>query len=236
MKRILPLLLALTALLSCVKEGYPLLSNTSDIGSLKGRVVTTDGGLELTVTEQNVDLPEGDQDRIFVRFDVLRKTGDRSCDIRLNGWTVPLNKAGLRKSDITDPAQVGDDPIYMESGWFSGGYLNMELVLPILRGSETKHLLNLVFDDANSADTLRFRIHHNGFGEVFLPPLPEAEAAKYDFGQAMFCVQMNGFLPADKDEMPVKITWPWYETDSQGYTGAMKDISRKGTYHRFTAN
>lgn len=237
MKRFLPLLLALTALCSsCVKEGYPLLSNASDIGSLKGAVVTTDAGVVMTITDHVVDLPAEDQNRIVIRFDILRQTGDNRFDIRLNGWTVPLTKEGLRKSAVTDPAEIGDDPIALESGWFSGGYLNMELTLSVKRNSETRHLLNLVFDDTDAADTLRFRVRHNGFGEVLLPPVTAVDAAMYDFGRAMFCVPMNGFLPDGKDEMPVKITWSWYEILDGQYTGGRKEYSRKGVYHRFPAN
>ncbi len=232
MRRLL-LLTALLTLGACAKYEGPIWSGAMELGTLRGDVFQADAGWTGRITESPVEGPREDLDRVLLHFDLLRSTGEGRYDIRLTGWSKPLTKPGLRRS-TADPDAIGSDPIMLVNGWFSGGYINMEVCITAMPKSKTTHFLNLVLEDVDApGDTLRFRLHHNGYGEVFVPTDPKGTGLEnYAFGNAYFCVPYAEFLPEGKDEMPIKITWPWYETDGRGYTGKIRDISRKGTLRR----
>lgn len=240
MKRFL-LICLIPLLWACEKNEAPLWTGATEIGTFKSGVFAADAGWTGRITEAVVDAPTEDYERILLHFDMLRPNAGGSFDLRLTGWVKPLTKPGLLKS-AADPDDIGSDPITLVNGWFAGGYINMELRFTASKNTKVTHFINLVLDDVSpknpeEPDTLRFRLHHNGYGDVFYPTDPKgSNAADYVTGTAWFCVPSNVFLPEGTDEMPIKITWPWYETDDQGlYTDRLKDFSRKGTLKRYPA-
>ncbi|SKC57993.1 NigD-like protein [Bacteroidales bacterium WCE2008] len=189
--------------------------NATAIGDVVAGRFVSDDGLVLNIKEKTCDEDFSGLDRAFISFDALRKTGDKEFDIRLNDVAKVLRKDIVFRSE-PGGEERGSDPIMLNLGWFSGEYLNADVVVSFLKGSETPHLINLEFDDVNSGtDTLRFTMKHNGYGEVFGGSIDDGEK-KFVLGKTYASFPVRDLIPEGMDSIPVKISWDWYGTDSDG--------------------
>lgn len=230
MKNLFLRFLAVTAVIlavSCSKEKLPVAYNVSAMGTMKAGVFTDDSGLSYTIREFGAnDVEVRDIERALAVFDVLEKTGDKEYEIRLYRLTEPLCKEPVKASESV----WEKDPIRIEEGWISGGYLNLCLEFTFVAKSETKHKLDLVYDDTQSADTLRFFISHDSFGESYKKGCNPLEFSR---GISYATFKIDTLLPSDKESMPVKISYPWYMTDSDGQiTDKTRTVTTCGTLKR----
>ena len=231
MKRFLFIALALF-IAACSKD-YPIASGVKEMGSCKDGVFTSDEGISYKIVSDLSEEALGDQERVCVDFDILYPS-DGGYAITVNSWWKPLVKPWLRRSALEGNEGLGEDPIRVYSGWISGGYFNLDIYVYIKKESETKHFVNLVLDDlADSPDTLRLNLTHNGYGEV--PSLEELDAGdpdgKYVRGTSTACFPVGDMLPDGADEMPFKISGTWYATTDEG-NYILEDYSTEGILKR----
>ena len=86
--------------------------------------------------------------RAIVSCDILAQKGKDEYDIRLTGATPVFTKAPVDSTAVTDSAVFVENPLNIAEMWIAGGYINMQLLIPVKSGSEQVHLINLVRDDA----------------------------------------------------------------------------------------
>ncbi len=235
MKRILiyaiAAMLAAAAAVSCTKERYefPIAFAVQTTGSVSGDTFTEDNGTVYEITEVLNGVEVSDMDRALARFDVLRKTGERRYSIRLISLFKPLCKDKVDLSKASEE-ELAYDPVMIAEGWISGGYINLRFILSHMKDSETPHLINLVYDDKQPMDTLRFTLRHNGFGEGFAH---EGNRSDYAESAGFACFNVSGMVPDGIESIPVKISAPWYETvDGDVRTGQAVDLVTNGVLRK----
>lgn len=235
MKRILTYAVAVTlaavSAISCSKEKYdfPIAFAIQTTGSVSGDTFTEDNGTVYSITEVLKGVEVSDMDRALACFDILKKTGDKSYSIRLLSLYKPLCKDKLDLSKASEE-ELAYDPVMLEEGWISGGYINLRFLLSHIKDSETLHLINLVYDDTQPADTLRFTLRHNGYGEGFAH---EGDRSNFTESAGFVCFNVSGMVPEGMESIPVKITAPWYETVGEDVrTGDTIDLVTRGVLKR----
>lgn len=144
--------------------------NNVTMGNVVDGTLVSDQGNIFNVVEQTCMGRLDTMSRVMVVCDVLKKTDGvaDSYDVRLNRLTSVLDKDPIVATQITDEAQKVQDPVYVREMWYSAGYLNMYIMVPVKSGSKARHMINLVFDDAAaSGSNYVFELRHNAFGEVW---------------------------------------------------------------------
>lgn len=230
MKRFLIILLAALAAVSCIGDDTILCRDTV-MGNIKGGVLYTDGGLIYNIVKTNVPVDVADTVRVLVVCDVIKQTGDseKEYDICLLDYTTPVCKDALTASKVTDWDEVGSDPVGLQSGWFSGGYINMNVIYSFDSSSKTVHTVNLVYDDVRSgSDTLFFELRHNAFGECFCEDTKDDENIAVTTAYASF--PLEKFLPSGKDSVVVSVDWTWYENGGGYLSTDTRKNTTTGTY------
>ena len=218
MKRFLSIAILLLCLVSCKKDELIFHNDVSFVTVIDGEYFT-DAGVQYIIVENASDREIPTEGRLILACDILKKVRPGVFNVRVNGLSVPLTKDSIPATE--SPA---DDPICIESGWFSGGYFNSLLGFYAKDESSVKHLLNLEYTLPNEGnDTLYLHLTHNAFEEV--PANPKDDTDEYSYLHTYACFKLAGLLPSDT-EVPVKILWKWYDEEA-GDPSDCKEYSYK---------
>ena len=194
---------------SCQKDKVLIYNNITFVNAVGG-VYTTDYGLVFNIVENTSEREIPADGRLILQCDVLKASGVGAYDVRVTNFAVPLTKDPIPAVD----APEADDPINIETGWFSGGYFNTLLGLYSKDKSEVKHIINAEYTrPTETNDTLYIRIRHNAMGE--LPADPDDTEDDYSYVHTYACFHLVGLLPSDT-EVPTKILWKWYGEKGEG--------------------
>jgi hypothetical protein len=203
---------AALAAASCQNDDT-LAYNNMTMGNIVDGKIVSDQGNTFNVVEQSLSGNYSESKRIMMLCDVLNETegGKDEYDIRLVSFANVLEK----KAVTLEEAQEGDitvqDPIFIDQLWFSGGYINMMIRTHVKHGSNTKHLLNLVYSkNENGEYILNFR--HNAYGEVWT----KENASNFGLSNGAYV----SFPIADiiaEDKAKLTIVWQWYQATGMDY-------------------
>ena len=202
----------LPAAVSC-QEDDTLQYNNVTMGNVVAGTFISDQGNIFNVVEQNCTGKIDTMKRAIVVCDVLRKSEgtDGAYDIRLNMLNSVLTKSPLTMSEMTDEDALVTDPVHIKEIWYSGGYLNMYVAIPIRNGSKNPHLINLVLDDsATSGNSYVFELRHNGFGEIW-------SELNSDFVLAGAYVSFPIGEVIKGNEAKVTLKWKWHKEVGSGW-------------------
>ena len=203
----------LPAAVSC-QEDDTLQYNNVTMGNVVAGTFISDQGNIFNVVEQNCTGKIDTMKRAIKVCDVLRKSEgtDGAYDIRLNMLNSVLTKSPLTMSEITDEDALVTDPVHIQEIWYSGGYLNMYVAIPIRNGSKNPHLINLVLDDsATSGNSYVFELRHNGFGEIW-------SELNSDFVLAGAYVSFSLGKAISGDSAHVTLNWRWHKPVGNGWS------------------
>lgn len=144
----------------------------------------------------------------------------RLYDLRSVLTKNPVKESFIRADEAHRQDSLGADPVHVSAAWFGGKYLNVEFMLPVKAGSDTKHFINVVEDDVTAHnDTVYITLRHNAYGDT--PRLTESgtkavsvhgDNVRWMWGNASF--DLTSILPAGKTSVPVKFLWTGYKADS----------------------
>jgi len=199
--------LAACAVLSACSKDSVIYYGDVAMGHVVAGSVVTDTGLTYDVVEQTCEGDLSRMDRVMTVCDILRKTAENRFDVRLTRLIQPLVKDPVAPGQIPDE-ELGDDPIQINTAWFSGGYINLGLGLYVLSDSETRHVLNLEAGLNETSDTLCLRLHHNAHGEYY--GAPGIDTNQLVYAGSYVCFPTKGLLPEGMDSIPVKLIWRWH--------------------------
>ena len=203
MRKILPVLLALSFLAACDKDDTIYYGDTTMVSYVNGAWVS-DQGMTYYIVEQDCDDGYEEYTRALFYCDILGAVNGKTDEfnIRLRSWSYVLSKDLLTESGLDEyENDPGDDPIYVYTGWTSGGYVNLQCGMAYESSVGGSHLINLIYDDTSeSTDTLYFTLTHNGFGAS-----DEPDVVSYFY----FSVPYASAMPDDVDEIPAKISYNW---------------------------
>ena len=200
------------AAVSCQSDDTLYYNNMTMGNIVDGRFVS-DQGNTFNIVDQLCGGKLETEKRAMVICDVLNETAgaENEYDVRLRDFYSVLDKDAVPFENATEGEIAVQDPITVEQLWYSGGYLNMLIRFHIVSGSETMHLINLVYSkDAEGKYILNLR--HNAYDEVYAEK-PEGTMIFNGGGYVSFPI--TKFIK--EDEARVFLKWTGYETTEGGY-------------------
>ncbi len=158
-------ILGLTAT-SCAKEDNILHYNNATMGNIVNGKFVSDQGNIFNITSQNCSGDITKLERAFVICDVIRKVEgtENEYDVELNYLATVLDKPAVPSSNIQDLETYMNDPLVLHDIWFSGGYLNVYISVPVKRTGGQTHEINLLY--GKEEGIYKFNLRHDAKGEV----------------------------------------------------------------------
>jgi hypothetical protein len=164
-----------------------------------------------------------------LRLDLQSK--ERVLEVRLEQIDYVLSKPIIRESFILEDEAIRRDsighdgirPYGKEKAWFGGNFLNISFEYTRYKGSDTRHLINLVWDDVRipegeEDDYVHLYLRHNAYGE--LPSISDID--EKDTGVCSF--DLSELIPEGKDNIKVKLFWDEYNEPSIETTEYFEDM------------
>ncbi len=245
MKKCLKLmfLMLLTAgFVSCLKtdndypqfgEGFGIITAVGDNNYFE---IYTDLGNTLKAVESYVPSDEvSEGKRVMFNCQMLsdqqmvngRPTYDVCMNYFYNLLTKPLiSESFIQESPEIRPDSVGNDPIKVDFAEFGGDYINIRFLIYVKRGSDTKHLINLVWDDTANDGKTYLTLRHNAYGEL---PYERYDDAEYELGVGICSFKLSDLIPEGSESLDVVLKWTWYD----GQTTDTKEYSDSGTFRPY---
>ena len=185
--------------------------NNLTMGNIVDGKFLSDQGNIFNIVEQQCSGNIAKEKRAIVICDVLNETegATKEYDVRLRQFASVLEKNAILAAEATEEELV-EDPIQIVELWFSGGYINMQLMSHIKRENSQKHLINLVYSK-NEDGKYIITLHHNAYGEVYSPETAD-QLILSTGGYVSFPLSF-----IEEDEATFIFNWKWYETPGAGY-------------------
>lgn len=203
MKSSIKFILALIALtfISCQKDDTIYYNNVTMGNFLNGKFIS-DQGLTYDIIEQTCQGTADTLTRAMISCDILSKTEENRYDIRLNAFEGIFTKSTVDSTAVSDSSIFVENPLNIGEIWYSGGYLNLFIYIPMKAGSRQAHLINLVRkDDVASAEGYEFTLKHNAFGEVIT-----ADDTNFVLGSTYVSFPIANVLQVDKTNITIRWT------------------------------
>ena len=164
-------------IVSCISRDDTLYYGLTDYGVVQGaNRILTDDDIVLTIVQKECNENLDTMGRVAVFCDLLRKVSETEYEINLREIQSMKIVSPVLSTSPQAEARVYDDPVCLQTAWFSGGYLNLTLSYYVKKGSTTPHTLLFVedrpcFDETQDIQIdINLRIYHEGGGESFANP------------------------------------------------------------------
>lgn len=221
-------LLTLAAFSSCSDDDsysynyfYAYGNILADEGGIEeGYSIILDNGNELIINNNyvfNANVTDGE--RVYAQFNIISQSVENNKKeyiVDLYGLNKVLVKDPILQSEIGTPdhptqAEIGNDPIRPTLILAEGKYLTVEFRFYSRRGSNVRHLINLVWDnnrvpESQDDKTVYLTLRHNGYNDV------PVESNFYQFvrtyGNISF--DITSILPPGETSVPIKVIWTEY--------------------------
>ena len=205
---------------SCAAD-YTLHYSNVTFGDFKDGKFISDQGLTFNIVEQTCSGSIDSLKRAVISCDILANTGESEYSVRLTDFDPIFTKSHVDSTAVTDSSIFVNDPVNIGEIWYSGGYLNLLLYIPIKESSNQVHMVNLIRDDdCTDTGVYKFTFKHNAFGEVIT-------ATDNEF---IFSSQYISFPLANifqKNEQNVQIIFNW--TSPEEKDGLLTTETKKNT-------
>ena len=201
------------AAVSCQKDDT-LRYNNVTMGNVVDGSFISDQGNVFNVVEQTCPGRLDTMKRAILACDVLRETegATGTYDVRLTKVTSVLDKEPVLLSGITDEDAKVTDPIHIEHIWHSGGYMNLQVIIPIPYDTRNPHMINLVLDDsASKGKSYVFELRHNAFGEIWTE-----NSTDYILASAYVSFPIGKVISGNSAEISIK--WRSHKTAGNAWT------------------
>ncbi len=212
---------------SCAKENNTLRYNNATMGNIVNGVFMSDQGNIFNVTEQTCEGRLDTMKRAFIICDVLQNTADKEkeYDIRLNYIGRVLTKDAIAKSEIADLETYMNDPIVLIDFWFSGGYANMYLMVPVKRNDGKSHEINLLHEKKENG--YKFIVRHDAAGEILKE---DGSNSDLIFAYAYASFPISSII--SEDTAKVEIEWNSYSVSGSIVTAKTKILTADDEYKK----
>ena len=213
--RTLAIALAAASLVSCLESDDAILRGETSIAEIQNGRLVTDMGNIYNVTTLNSEKALPSSGRVYILGDVLNKTvggQDNEYDYSLLSWAeVSVAKALTHDEILSLSHDPGKDPVYVESGWFSGGYANLSIITFEKSESPATHYLDVEIDETRtSSDTLALVIRHNSQGENDL------KTSELSSKASLISIPIEKYIDSQKKKIVCAIKYKWRATNLSG--------------------
>lgn len=215
---------------SCQKDSTLYYGNLT-MGNVKeGRFVSDQGNI-FNVVDQTCLGQLDTMKRAIMVCDVLNATEGKAneYDIRLTQLSSVLTKTPLSVAEAAEGDAAVKNPVLIDRLWFSGGYLNMYVVVPFDRTKNVKHLINLVYSHDDNGDPV-MELRHNAFSD-----LRDDTNVNMVLGGSYVSFPILDIIGGDSAKITIKNLW--YEVAGSAYLSTEKeyifeyDWKREGFEH-----
>lgn len=187
---------------------------------VEGKFIS-DQGLTFNIVERTCSVDIDTLERAMISCDILTCTGESQYNVRLTDFNPIFSKYPVDSTSVTDNDIFKEDPLSINEVWYSGGYLNMHINVPVKENSRQKHLVNLVRNDMESSTGMHeFTFKHNAFGEVIT-------ADDYDFIPSSAYISFPIAQLFKDDEQNIQIILNW--TSNEETDGILSKETRRNT-------
>lgn len=203
--------LGLVAATSCDKDDTLRYNNLS-LGFVEFGRFISDNGNKFNVVENVTkdDLLKFEGRRVVTVCDILNKTEgkDSEYDVRLKFIDEPYMRDAVKDYEAAEYADLlVEDPIYIESVWVSGGYLNIMFSHEYELNSSVQHLFSIVVNTETIEDrTIQVSLRHNAYGETYEKLGPKC-AYKTN---VIATYPLNTMVESPEEYTDMKISFKWY--------------------------
>ena len=208
-KAIICMAAAATALAtaSCQKDDTLAYNNMTMGNIVEGKIVSDQGNTFNIVRQTCGGSLEGEK-RVMILCDVLNETNgtDNEYDVCLTSFASVLEKQPVALENAGEGEIAVQNPVLIDQLWFSGGYVNMMVRSHVKPGSDSKHLVNLVYSKNDKGEYV-FNFRHNAYEEVW----SKENASQLVISGGSYI----SFPIADiikENEAKIILNWKWYKT------------------------
>lgn len=247
MKKALSTIIATIAvtlsLTGCFKQD-DIVQSAMSIGEMtRPDLFISDEGLTLHITDSSIGELLPATGRIIIIYDIINElVKDKEFNVKATAY-YPVSRKNPVASNENDldgeNKPLGSDPVRLNSGWVSGGYLNVEAWILTKRSSSAVHTINLEYkgiENREGKEIMVFELRHNASGDA--PQVDEkgnvTNLAQFETVATYLSFAIENLIPEGSDRFPVEIAHAFYYTNetADGYiikkditTG---DIARRG--------
>lgn len=223
MKKILiSAIIAFTAVVGCQKDDTLYNGNITMANIVENTIVSDQGNIfDIVQSAYEVELDKFEHKRVILACDVLKKTADKRYNVRLHNIAPVLTKYPVNSSSVAPDSDIAvDNPIIIRGIWYSGGYINMDIMFVHKSDSKEKHMINLVYEDAvataedDAEKNYTFILRHNAFGEI---PTTDDDLLDYETSAGFVSFPLAGLIQEDKAKITIKWSAHPYENGRYNY-------------------
>lgn len=159
-------IISAACLCSCAADHTLHYSNVT-MGNFVDGTFVSDQGQIYDIVHTTLPVDTDTLKRAIISCDIITRTEDDRYDVRLTDFEPVFTKEPVDSTAVTDNEIFADDALNIDEVWYSAGYLNLHIYIPVKEGSMQAHMINLVRNDENAADGIyEFSFRHNAYGEV----------------------------------------------------------------------
>ena len=231
--------LAVACLTSCIKDDGILYHNLTEFGVVRNATsILSDEGVILNVTSKECKENLDTMHRVLYVCDVMRGESQTTFEIILKEIRSVKEQKTVLYTSPEARARQYDDPVYIGSAWFGGGYMNLAVSYYVKTGSATPHTLLLVEeppvydeDQAKQVD-VNLRLYHEGGGESFAnAELNLGELEQVNTYLSIPVNQMDPFHDGKPDDGAfIRLARRWHLNDVDVIDRETKMFYSYGTY------
>lgn len=204
--------------MSCQKDDTLYYNNMTMGNIVDGRFISDQGNI-FNIEKQAYDFRLDTMKRAIIICDVLNQVPgtENEYDIKLNQAAPVFTKDPVSLENATNPDILREDPIYIESYWYSGGYINMLLRFHLPKSSTKQHMINLVYSSSETGK-YTFNLRHNAFGEDVT-----ANDTDIIVAQSYVSFPISSVIKGDKAS--ITLNWKWFKADGYIWVNEIKEYS-----------
>ena len=232
-------LLSAICLISCaVADAFPdqdtIYDNNITMGNFADGIFITDQGLRFNILSNDSGAEIDTVKRAMISCDIVSQVKEDTYNVVMRDFERIFTKLPVDSTAVTDDDIMVENPLHLGEIWYSGGYLNMLISIPVKENSSQVHLINLVRNDEKATSGVyEFTFKHNAFGETI-------SENDIDFSQANTYVSFPLAQLFKEDEKTVQIIINWTSNvETDGVLGCATqrnkttlDIERTGYEHK----
>lgn len=207
-------------LCSCAMDNTLQYDNITMGNFVDGEFIS-DQGIRYNIIELSCNQFADTLKRAMISCDILGRNEDGGYDINLTGINAIFTKEPVDSTTVSDAEMLAENPMNIGEVWYSGGYLNMLIYIPVKEGSKQAHLINLVRNDENAeSGVYEFTFKHNAFGEVIT-------SQDSDFITSSTYVSFPIAQLCKKDETQIEVILNW--TSNVEKEGILSSETKRNT-------
>lgn len=206
---------------SCAMDNTLQYNNVTMGNFVDGKFIS-DQGLTFNIVDRTCSESIDTLKRAMISCDILSRAGNEGYDVRLTGVDAIFTKNPVDSTSVVNDTDIMvENPLNIGEMWYSAGYLNLLIYIPIKENSSTPHLINLVRNDKKAgAAVYQFTLKHNAFGEIIT-----AEDNDFVIAGTYVSFPVSQLFKADEKKVQIIINW----TSNEEKEGKLNPETKKNT-------